>query len=295
LTKKAKQYPTHYKSDRMARYRQDIANDQICGDCVNGAIKGAIWSELGTRSPVYKSHDCPDKSADGMYEYCKKLGMPNGVIGTMPDKIGVAVRFKGHVGIYVGNGEVVEWRGFKYGCVVTKLASRPWTHWYELPWTEYVGDVASASPDVIYKLGSRLLARGSEGEDVKELQTALKGLGYDCGAVDGEYGKNTEKAVKAFQTAHKLSVDGDYGPITHKAMVADLGAQKGAQGVKMVRVTGGSVNVRSAPNTDGKRLGVVHKGDLIQYGGVTWSNGWHLIAFDNQNAWISGDYSELEG
>ena len=47
LTKKAKQYPTHYKSDRMARYRQDIKNGQICGDCVNGAIKGAIWSELG--------------------------------------------------------------------------------------------------------------------------------------------------------------------------------------------------------------------------------------------------------
>lgn len=222
LTKKAKQYPTHYTSNRMVRYRQDITNGQICGDCVNGAIKGAIWSELGTRSPVYKSHDCPDKSADGMYEYCKKLGMPNGVIGTMPDKIGVAVRSSGHVGIYVGNGEVVEWRGFKYGCVVTKLTGRPWTHWYELPWTDYVTDAQVSSPVTIRTLGNRLLVRGCKGDDVRELQTILNSLGYYCGKVDGDFGTNTERGVKAFQTAYKLDVDGDYGPITHGVLIAVL-------------------------------------------------------------------------
>ena len=121
LQRKAKQYPSHYTAKRMPTYRQHIAAGQIAGDCVNGAIKGAIWSELGTRQPVYGSHNCPDKSADGMFEYCKKQGMPWGAISSMPDKPGIAVRFAGHVGIYVGNGEVVEWKGFNYGCVVTKV------------------------------------------------------------------------------------------------------------------------------------------------------------------------------
>ena len=46
---------------------------------------------------------------------------------------GIAVRFDGHVGYYAGNGYVIEWRGFNYGCVRTKLSGRKWTHWYRLP------------------------------------------------------------------------------------------------------------------------------------------------------------------
>ena len=113
LQKKRGQYPKHYTDDRMPRYRQDIANKQRCADCVNGAIKGAVWSELGKREPVYASHGCPDTNADGMFEKCKGWGMDWGNMSTMPDQPGVAVRMAGH-------GEVVEWRGFAYGCVETK-------------------------------------------------------------------------------------------------------------------------------------------------------------------------------
>ena len=107
LTRKAKQYPDHYTASRMPTYRKHIAEGQMCGDCVNGAIKGAIWSELGKRESVYNSHDCPDRSADGMFEHCKKLGVEWGAISTMPDEIGLAVRFAGHVGIYVGNNMMI--------------------------------------------------------------------------------------------------------------------------------------------------------------------------------------------
>lgn len=43
----------------------------------------------------------------------------------------------GHVGIYVGNGEVIEARGHLYGVVKTKLKDRPWTDWGKLRWLEY--------------------------------------------------------------------------------------------------------------------------------------------------------------
>ena len=41
-SRKAKQYPSHYKDSRTARYKQDIANKKVCADCV-GLIKGYCW------------------------------------------------------------------------------------------------------------------------------------------------------------------------------------------------------------------------------------------------------------
>lgn len=61
-----------------------------------------------------------------------------------------------------------------------------------------------------------------------------------------------------------------------------------------VEVTGGSVNVRTAPNTQtGKIIGVAHRGDVFPYQGETSENGWFLIEYKGQNAWISGKYAKL--
>lgn len=64
------------------------------------------------------------------------------------------------------------------------------------------------------------LRRGSVGDEVKKLQTALNELGYDLGkaGVDGILGPITEKAVKAFQEANGILADGVVGPDTLKAL-----------------------------------------------------------------------------
>jgi peptidoglycan hydrolase-like protein with peptidoglycan-binding domain len=59
-----------------------------------------------------------------------------------------------------------------------------------------------------------LLKKGASGEVVRQLQQALKDLGFSPGAVDGEFGSNTEAAVKAFQGEHEIAVDGIVGDIT---------------------------------------------------------------------------------
>jgi peptidoglycan hydrolase-like protein with peptidoglycan-binding domain len=59
-----------------------------------------------------------------------------------------------------------------------------------------------------------LLKKGSTGEEVRQLQRALKDLGYDSGEVDGQFGSETESAVKAFQGDRHLTVDGIVGEIT---------------------------------------------------------------------------------
>lgn len=148
---------------------------------------------------------------------------------------------------------------------------------------------------IAYKLGDRILKNGMTGDDVKELQTCLIGLDYDCGAwgADGEFGDATEQAVEQFQHAHGCMVDGEVGPETlaalEKAMEA---AEAPVNDARYVQIVNGNCYVRTAPNTDGKKLGVAHRGDILDYQGVQSADGWHLVVYNGQNGWVSGKYSE---
>lgn len=65
---------------------------------------------------------------------------------------------------------------------------------------------------------------GSQGEEVKNVQTKLKNWGYYKGEVDGVFGSKTFEAVKNFQKKNGLKVDGIVGEETLKA----LGITKGS-------------------------------------------------------------------
>lgn len=60
------------------------------------------------------------------------------------------------------------------------------------------------------------LKKGCEGASVKALQTLLIGYGYDCGkhGADGDFGADTDKAVRDYQEKNKLTVDGVVGKNT---------------------------------------------------------------------------------
>ena len=61
-----------------------------------------------------------------------------GSMDTMPDTPGLAVWKSGHIGVYIGNGEVIEAMGTKYGVVKTKLAGRGWSAWLQIPYISYI-------------------------------------------------------------------------------------------------------------------------------------------------------------
>jgi uncharacterized protein YgiM (DUF1202 family) len=85
-----------------------------------------------------------------MFTYAKSKGLKWGKINTIPEVPGLAVRYDGHVGYYIGNGKVIEERGFNYGCVITELKGRKWDHWYEFPGIKYVsGDYKPENPEVV--------------------------------------------------------------------------------------------------------------------------------------------------
>ena len=59
---------------------------------------------------------------------------------------------------------------------------------------------------------------GFTGEAVRTVQRKLKELGYYNGSVDGDFGPETEKAVKEFQKANGLTPDGKVGEQTLKKL-----------------------------------------------------------------------------
>jgi len=51
--------------------------------------------------------------------------------------------------------------------------------------------------------------------------------------------------------------------------------------------------VRPAPNADGEPMGVVREGTELAYQGET-RDGWHLVVYENRNAWVSEKAGRLE-
>ncbi|MGW7253831.1 peptidoglycan-binding protein [Streptomyces sp. NPDC054834] len=72
-----------------------------------------------------------------------------------------------------------------------------------------------------------ILRKGSTGKAVKTLQKNLNTVQKAGLTVDGQFGAATDKAVRVFQTQHKLTVDGEYGPHTAAVMKAALAGKPG--------------------------------------------------------------------
>ncbi|MEA4893867.1 MAG: hypothetical protein VB064_01235 [Oscillospiraceae bacterium] len=130
---KLEQYP-----EGVGSYEDFIRENWLGGrttDCV-GLIKGYGWLDPDTLTIDYGTIGMPVVGADQMYNNATVKGD----ISTMPDIPGLAVWHKGHIGIYIGNGEVIEAMGTKYGVVKTKLADRSFTAWLEVPYISYTAD-----------------------------------------------------------------------------------------------------------------------------------------------------------
>jgi hypothetical protein len=142
LDQKARQYPfpkyPSYSPVRMAKFMGQVGKFDRVHDCV-GLIKGYLWSDTTNSPPKYNAKQ--DVCADKM----RTLSNVVKDMAAMPETLGLLVFLPGHVGVYIGGGQVVEARGSDYGVVQTALKSRPWTAWGQCPWIEY-GDALKPAP-----------------------------------------------------------------------------------------------------------------------------------------------------
>lgn len=67
---------------------------------------------------------------------------------------------------------------------------------------------------------AQTLSRGSKGEAVRALQQTLADAGLYTGKIDGDYGRRTQDAVRAYQMRYGLDADGIAGPQTQKSLAA---------------------------------------------------------------------------
>ena len=130
-----------------------------------------------------------------------------------------------HVGLFVGNGTVIEAMGTIYGVTTTKVTAGKWTHWGELAGVDYANhsEFIFHNSELQEPVTERweTIRKGSKGAAVTELQTILLKLGYDLGpcGIDGDFGKRTDAAVRKYQKDHGLAADGIVGKMTWKELM----------------------------------------------------------------------------
>lgn len=168
---------------------------------------------------------------------------------------------KGHVVMYIGNGKIVHASINEFGRVtggkpgdqtgkevcVRTYYNKPWLHVLR-----YTGESSGTEQEHTSK---GILSLGDKGSEVKEMQANLISAGYDCGksGADGDFGKDTEKALKKMQEDCGIEPDGEYGPIS-KQMLKQL--VSGKQNGNVVYVKGqtytlqSEMKVRTGPGTN---------------------------------------------
>lgn len=133
--------------DRQAAYPSNIdmyydfiqANWMNCRvvDCV-GLIKAYGWFDPKTGELIdgidTGANGMPDIDANGMY----KAATVKGKMEDIPETPGLAVWMNNHIGVYIGNGQVIEAMGTMYGVVKSDAKSRGWKGWCEIPYIEYI-------------------------------------------------------------------------------------------------------------------------------------------------------------
>lgn len=148
IASKAKQLPNWYTAAKQAELRKLVGKGYFGFDCVN-LIKGVLWGWSGDPKSTYggakyNSNGVPDTNADGMIKLCKDVSTDFSKI--LP---GEAVWIPGHIGVYIGNGKVIEstpsWQNKVQVTTCLNAASgtpgRKWDKHGKLPWIEYDVDL----------------------------------------------------------------------------------------------------------------------------------------------------------
>lgn len=127
---------------------------------------------------------------------------------------------KSHVGVYLGDGTVIDARGHASDVKHEDVSSYPWTH-YAIP--------VEVAKEAGYDLTDRptyaderrpTIRKGSKGDAVREAQQLLNAWDDSLQlAEDGIFGTATKAAVEAFQQANGLTMDGILGPNTWAALL----------------------------------------------------------------------------
>lgn len=210
-------------------------------DC-SGLIKGILWGY--PENGKYGSHSVSDQNANTMISQCFNVSSDFSDIES-----GEAVWKNGHIGIYIGNGEVVEatpkWNNGVQISICANIKnggkkSRKWRKHGKLQYIEYGNNEFSTWIKRLQKECNRqgfslqkidgipgkntlaacpTLSKKSKGEITRLMQERLAMLNYPVGKIDGVNGVQTQSAIQAFQRDYGLVDDGIVGKKTWEQLL----------------------------------------------------------------------------
>ena len=203
-------------------YDQDVGKK--VHDCC-GMIKGYCWTDgadVFYRAGQYETNGCGDWSVSEMYKKCSETGS----INSLPEIPGILLfnSSLGHVGIYIGDGYLVEAYNTANDVIKSKVKDRNFTMWGKASWIEYDTEVKAPAPapssskqTAIHVFQDWL--NDNYGECFKN-DKDIKGYL----SVDGSCGAKTKKAaiyamqIELNKLGEKLDLDGGCGKLTQAAM-----------------------------------------------------------------------------
>jgi len=102
--------------------------------------------------------------------------------------------------------------------------------WYRKAWAEW-RDAAVSDEIAAVQVATNwmVLRKGDDCTEVRAMQERLAELGYHLGKVDGIFGEETQRQVRAFQGDNNLTVDGIVGPMTWGAMRSAEAVDRGSR------------------------------------------------------------------
>lgn len=201
----ARSYPSVFTKTYIAKARRFIG--KVCCDC-SGLISWYTGKEIGS-AQLYQTAQTK-----------KRINKSD--LSDIP--VGAVLWKEGHVGVYVGNGYLVEEMGIDYGCVKTRVKDRTFTHYLTFSYMTYnkkkSTTVSTDTKKNPYTKPTKMVKFGDNGNLVKWVQYELNEAGYKI-SIDGVFGTSTLTAVRKFQKSCKITVDGVVGSKTIKKLVAD--------------------------------------------------------------------------
>lgn len=176
FTAKAKEiYEKYDTTYSWGSFMNKSKNGKLCTDC-SGFIKGILWG-YPTKGK-YASNGVPDINADTMISRCTNVSTNFSNI-----EVGEVVWIKGHIGIYIGNGEVLEATS-KWSSKLQKTAllnhksikglnGRTWSKHGKLPYLNYVKNGSSV---YVVKKGDNLTKIANEYKITVDQLAALNNI-----------------------------------------------------------------------------------------------------------------------
>ena len=223
---KKRQYKEQY--EKWSKYSFESQYGMKVHDCV-GLIKGYLMSTSIDENGYVTSPLLPSKynavydfSANGL----EAKATEKGDISSIPEIKGLIVWKSGHVGIYVGNGWVIEERGHTYGTVKTRLADRPWAKWLKCPYIKYIDEPKPEPEKKACMVELPILREGMSDTNgsVTSWQGLMKLYNYrdDDGneiKIDGKFGPRCAQGTKKVQKKHGLPQTGIVDAATWRAII----------------------------------------------------------------------------